>query len=808
MTAFSDRKIESGLILPAPGNAGLGDELRRYRVLADSSLVGIFQSDTQGNLVYINECGAGMVGMTPQQASGRGWVANLHPDDRDRVVTEGRQARLQGVEFRSEFRYLHADGRIVWVLGRFVPDRDLTGRLLGHVGTIHDITPRKHAEELLRKSERRYAALAEHSVPGIWHIDPHGSTLYVNPSMRRMLELDDHDPNDDLAANPGRLVYEFFTPESRERMRLEHAKRSKGLASDYEVEVVGKKGGRRSVVICGAPVLGPGGEFTSMIATFTDISDRKRMEEALRHNEARLRVVTEQVPAVLWTTDSALRFTSSVGAGLTAMGLRAGQVVGMSVLQFLHQDPNSSAPAIEAHRQALVGVSRTYDQFFGGRAYQAHVDPLRRPDGTIQGVIGIALDVTDRKNAEDAVREARDWLEIRVRQRTEELTQANAALLREVEQRKAVEERLRQSQARYASILNSQQTLVSRSDPKGRITYVNAAHRQSFGTREGDSVFVNVHPDDKEATRRAMEDLSRPPFTCTLEQRCEVRGRWRWFLWQVGVIRDRAGQLVEYQGVGFDITGLKQAEEMLLKTTRSARESAEKARAAAERERVAAEEARQVAEFNRRLALELDHRVRNNLAGLLSLVAAMRATTRDVNSFAVAIEGRLVSMSHVHQLLADTDWRPVDMRTLVMSLLAAAERLCPNRIAAVVEGPAVAVSPRQAPAVSMVLMEWFTNSCKYGAHTVPDGGLRVAWTVIPVPLPTGSTSGPASRISLRWTESGGPPPRLPIQPSLGSDLVASFANLELHGSFQLRFPETGADHMLEFPVDTFDSTRR
>ena len=130
------------------------------------------------------------------------------------------------------------------------------------------------------------------------------------------------------------------------------------------------------------------------------------------------------------------------------------------------------------------------------------------------------------------------------------MTLANEALRREVQERKAVEERLRQSQARYASILNSQQTLVSRSDPQGRITYVNAAHQRTFGSKEGDSVFVNVHPDDVEATRRAMDDLVRPPFTCTLEQRCEVRGRWRTFLWQVGVIRDRSGSWWSTRGSG------------------------------------------------------------------------------------------------------------------------------------------------------------------------------------------------------------------------------------------------------------------
>jgi PAS domain S-box-containing protein len=365
-----------------------------------------------------------------------------------------------------------------------------------------------------------------------------------------------------------------------------------------------------------------------------------------------------------------------------------------------------------------------------------------------------------------------------VERRTDALRRANDSLRREIEERKKIEEDLRQSQARYASILNSQQTLVSRSDTRGRITYVNAAHRRLFGSDVGDSVLIKVHPDDIEPTRLAMEALQRPPFYCTLEQRCEVLGQWRTLLWQVGVIRDRSGAITEYQGVAFDISDRRRAEELLRDSERRALEAAE---------------------FNSRLVREVDHRVRNNIAGLLSLVSAMRDSRgggrrpRDLDTFADAIEGRLLALAQVHQLLAETNWRSVDLKALVTSLLAAVDRLCAFRTPALIDGPPVPVSPRQATPLSMILLEWFTNSCKYGAHSLAAGRVNVRWTV--------EGRAPAAQVRLKWTETGGPRPRGSRTPSLGTELVKGFATRELRGRCELCYPEAGADHELEFPLE-------
>src|SRR3990170_5733972 len=119
------------------------------------------------------------------------------------------------------------------------------------------------------------------------------------------------------------------------------------------------------------------------------------------------RLVVDQLPVVVWATDADLRFTMSFGGGLAALGLGPGQVVGVSLSEFFHTE-NSAFPPIAAHRQALSGVEGQYETTWQGRTYDSRVWPERDPDGQIVGVVGFALDVTERREAEALARETEE----------------------------------------------------------------------------------------------------------------------------------------------------------------------------------------------------------------------------------------------------------------------------------------------------------------------------------------------------------------------------------------------------------------
>ena len=127
--------------------------------------------------------------------------------------------------------------------------------------------------------------------------------------------------------------------------------------------------------------------------------------QALRHGEARLRLLTRQMPVIIWSTDTRLRITSSLGNGIGRLALKGGDVVGRSLLEFFGTDDAASMP-VAAHRRALEAEAVDFELEWLGRVYQAHVEPSHGPGGEVTGTIGVAFDVTERRLAEEQARHA------------------------------------------------------------------------------------------------------------------------------------------------------------------------------------------------------------------------------------------------------------------------------------------------------------------------------------------------------------------------------------------------------------------
>ena len=135
-----------------------------------------------------------------------------------------------------------------------------------------------------------------------------------------------------------------------------------------------------------------------------ELLQRRRIQQELRRNQARLRVLSDQVPAILWTTDPDLSITSIVGSGLTHLIPDRDSILGQRLEEFV-KDSSRSQEFIQAHRDALAGKSVVREDLWRGRIYESHIQPFRNQAQEIVGTVGIALDVTDRKHFEQALQQ-------------------------------------------------------------------------------------------------------------------------------------------------------------------------------------------------------------------------------------------------------------------------------------------------------------------------------------------------------------------------------------------------------------------
>jgi len=125
----------------------------KYQTLVDSSPVGIFRTRADGYTIYVNQKWCSMSGINKEDALGNGWLKAVHPDDRKIVLHNWDAATELLKPSYAEYRFLHSDGSVSWVLGQAVPEINNENEIIGYVGTITDISELKQIEAELNKAK-------------------------------------------------------------------------------------------------------------------------------------------------------------------------------------------------------------------------------------------------------------------------------------------------------------------------------------------------------------------------------------------------------------------------------------------------------------------------------------------------------------------------------------------------------------------------------------------------------------------------------------------------------------------------------
>ncbi|HKS80740.1 MAG TPA: PAS domain S-box protein [Candidatus Acidoferrales bacterium] len=408
----------------------------KFRSLFENAVEGIFQSTPEGRFLSVNPALARMCGYS----SPKDMVESVHdlaktgyvdPTQRDEYI---RLIEERGTVENFEYQIWRKDGEIIWVSENSRAIRDKSGRTICYEGTVEDVTERRRSElerqatfeiisgvnttnnldELLH---RVHAALckvlyAENCFVAL--CDP-GAEMFHFPFL--VDQFDIAPPPQRVGRSCTAYVYRTGRAMLIPQMVFDQ------LVMEGEVELVGTP----SPSWLGVPLKTPAATIGVLVVqhyekenayTQRDLEflasvggqialaiERKRADEKVREGEERLRVLMEQLPAVLWTVDRNLRFTSALGAGLARLGLKPERLVGTSLLEYFETE-DRSFPPIAAHRRAVAGEPVTFHLEWKNGSYTFHVEPMRASDGELLGAICMALDVTDRKQLEEQFRQA------------------------------------------------------------------------------------------------------------------------------------------------------------------------------------------------------------------------------------------------------------------------------------------------------------------------------------------------------------------------------------------------------------------
>lgn len=249
--------------------------------------------------------------------------------------------------------------------------------------------------------EAKWRTLAQNVPDFLAMVDREGRFLWLNRVVEGL----------DLEAVRKQTIYDFMGKRDQGKARRAlKAVFATGKLQSYDVDSIGDRG-RRAWYTTRVGAIKAGRRVVAAILIATDITPRRRAEERLLAAEARLRVLFSRIPAVVWTTDADLRWTSSHGAGLATLRLGPDEVVGRTFYEFFGTQ-DREYPAIAAGLRALNGEANQFAQTWQGHTYQTHIEPLRNARGAILGTIGIAVDVTDAMRS----RAEQDRLEAALRQ--------------------------------------------------------------------------------------------------------------------------------------------------------------------------------------------------------------------------------------------------------------------------------------------------------------------------------------------------------------------------------------------------------
>lgn len=547
------RSVEQADAARGRAEAELRASEERLRLAMDSADMGTWDVDLRTGRAVWSDNRFRLFGYPPApggRATMEMWRSRVHPDDLPSVMRALETARQERSLYAPDHRIVRADdGRIVWlrVAGRF--HYDDAGEAIRFAGVTFDDTARKQAELALRESEKRererateLEALLE-AVPTVVFIahDPDCHRITGNRAANELLRLNAGDEASLTAPGPGRPTHFKVMKDGRElageELPVQRAARGHAL-HHFENSILFVDGTVRHLLGNAVPLRDERGEPRGSVAAFVDITERKLAEQALRASEARFRsyfklgligmAITSPAKGMLEVNDELCKI----------LGYERSELLRSTWVELTHPD-DVGADSTQFNR-VIAGEIDGYslDKRWIRKDGQVifttiSVKCVRQADGSVDYFVALLQDITERKRAEEALRESEKRLSYALEAATEGLWDWNI---------------------QTGTVHYSPYWIKSLGYSPDEVP-PHVGFWQSI-----------VHPDDVGPLRRALEAHFQgrtPVYVC--ENRLRLKsGEYRWNLDRGKVVEwDADGTPLRMVGTDTDITARKQAEQAL-----------------------------------------------------------------------------------------------------------------------------------------------------------------------------------------------------------------------------------------------------
>ena len=517
--------------------ASLRESDLRFRRAFEDSAIGIAIGTPDDICLDANATYCAIVGRSREEIIGRSFQELTHPEDR-RPQTERLAQMIAGEasSFVVEKRYVRPDGEVVTALVTISAIRDEGGNFLYCVGQIQDITAQKAAETALRESEDLLRTVVEQAPAAVYRLEA-GLTGRFTFASARFAELTG------LSLEDGETrIGDYFArihPDDIEIVRNADIESSKNVQPfDVEYRLRGGSGEWIWVHDRSTPTLDAEGRIVAWYGVLLDITEQKRLDAALRENQARLRLLVEQLPVALFSVEA------GPGRHYTYVSPHFGSLTGMSPAEIAR----GTTAYIERIHPDDVEAVRDFARRLSEATGPCEIGyRVRRADGEwvwLQERATLTRDARGRPLA---------W---------------NGVLI-DISPQRRLEDSLRESEARFRSTFEGASIGMTLSSPDGRFLIANPALERLLGYGPGGLEGVHsddiTFPEDKSEQHALRERLRSGEIDrYQLEKRLRRNdGAFVWVVLDATAIRDARGRLQTVIAQVQDITARKVAEEAL-----------------------------------------------------------------------------------------------------------------------------------------------------------------------------------------------------------------------------------------------------